>query len=141
MKVRINSIASGKGSTSIAPIQKRTSDGTRFAFLVSLVDVTNSVPVDTRFDTVASDGVKYQNFSGAYELWFTADENSAVLAKFNEAKASGQVMFFEFTCASATKSAPYLSEKGVTYQSIILNADRFAKRAVSLGAAPTIEGL
>lgn len=141
MKVRINSIASGKGSTSQAPIQKHSADGSRFAFLVSIADATNTVPVDLRFDTVASDGVKLENFSGAYELWFTADENSAVLAKFNGAKASGQVMLFEFTCSSVSKSVPYLSEKGVTYQSIILNADRFAKRAVSVIAAPTIEGL
>jgi hypothetical protein len=141
MKVRINSIASGKGSTAQAPIQKRSADGSRFAFLVSIADATNDVPVDIRFDSVASDGVKYQNFSGAYELWFTAEENASVLAKFNGAKASGQVMLFEFTCSSVSKSVPYLSEKGVTYQSVILNADRFAKRAVSLMAAPTIEGL
>lgn len=141
MKVRINAIASGKGSTSQALIQKRSIDGTRFAFLVSIADATNTVPVDLRFDTVASDGVKYENFSGAYELWFTADENPAVLAKFNGAKASGQVMLFEFTCSSVNKSAPHLSEKGVTYQSIILNPDRFAKRAVSVVALPPIEGL
>jgi len=141
MKVRINSMASGKGSTAQAPIQKHSADGARFAFLVSIADATNTVPVDLRFDTIASDGVKLENFSGAYELWFTADENPAVLAKFNGAKASGQVMLFEFTCSSVSKSVPYLSEKGVTYQSIILNADRFKKRAVSVIATPTIEGL
>jgi len=141
MKVRINSMASGKGSTATAPVQKHSADGSRFAFLVSIADAANTVPVDLRFDSVASDGVKIGNFSGAYELWFTAEENAAVLAKFNGAKATGQVMFFEFTCSSVSKSVPYLSEKGVTYQSIILNADRFAKRAVTLGAAPTIEGL
>ena len=141
MKVRINAIASGKGSTPQSPIQKHSVDGAMFAFLVSIADPSNTVPVDLRFDTVASDGVKLENFSGAYELWFTADENSAVLAKFNGAKASGQVMLFEFTCSSVSKSVPYLSEKGVTYQTITLNPDRFAKRAVSLVDVPAIEGL
>lgn len=139
MKVRINSIASAKGHTATAPVQKRSADGSRFAFLVSIADATNSVPVDLRFDSVASDGVKIGNFSGAYELWFSAEENVEVLARFNAAKASGQVMFFEFTCSSVSKSVPYLSEKGVTYQSIILNADRFADRVASMAPAPSIK--
>lgn len=139
MKVRINSIASAKGHTATAPVQKRSADGSRFAFLVSIADATNSVPVDLRFDSVASDGVKIGSFSGAYELWFSAEENVEVLARFNAAKASGQVMFFEFTCSSVSKSVPYLSEKGVTYQSIILNADRFADRVASMAPAPSIK--
>ena len=141
MKVRINSIASGKGSTPQSPIQKHSVDGARFAFLVSIADPTNTVPVDLRFDSVASDGVKIGNFSGAYELWFNADENSAVLTKFNAAKTAGKLLVFEFTCSSVSKSVPYPSEKGVTYQTITLNPDRFAKRAVSLVDVPAIEGL
>lgn len=139
MKVRINALASGKGSTAQAPVQKRSADGQRFAFLVSIVDASNTVPVDLRFDTVASDGVKVGNFSGAYELWFSAEENVEIVSRFNAAKASNQVVFYEFTCLSVDKSVPYLSEKGVTYQTIILNADKFAERICGLAPVPAIK--
>lgn len=139
MKVRINAFASAKGSTSQAPVQKRSADGQRFAFLVSIVDASNTVPVDLRFDTVASDGVKVGNFSGAYELWFSAEENVEIVSRFNAAKASNQVVFYEFTCLSVDKSVPYLSEKGVTYQTIILNADKFAERICGLAPVPAIK--
>jgi hypothetical protein len=139
MKVRINALASGKGSTTQVPVQKRSADGQRFAFLVSIVDASNTVPVDLRFDTVASDGVKIGNFSGAYELWFSAEENVEIISRFNTAKASNQVVFYEFTCLSVDKSVPYLSEKGVTYQSIILNADKFAERICGLAPVPAIK--
>lgn len=139
MKVRINALASGKGSTATAPVQKRSADGQRFAFLVSIVDASNSVPVELRFDTVASDGVKIGNFSGAYELWFSAEENVEIVSRFNAAKASNQVVFYEFTCLSVDRSVPYLSEKGVTYQTIILNADKFAERICGLAPVPAIK--
>ena len=139
MKVRINALASGKGSTPQAIVQKRSADGQRFAFLVSIVDASNTVPVDLRFDTVASDGVKIGNFSGAYELWFSAEENVEIVSRFNTGKASNQVVFYEFTCLSVDKSVPYLSEKGVTYQTIILNADKFAERICGLAPVPAIK--
>jgi hypothetical protein len=140
MKVRINALARGATSTPTNYVQKKSADGTRFAFLCSILDAANDVAVDTRFDSVQADGVKIGNFKGTFEIWFDQSLNQKIVDKFSAAKAASQVLIFEFTCASTSKGDTYLKDS-VTSQTIILNADAFARRAFSVIDAPAVEGL
>ena len=140
MKVRINALARGATSTPTNYVQKKSGDGTRFAFLCSILDPNNDVEVNTRFDSVQADGVKIGNFKGTYEIWFDQSLNQKIVDKFNGAKAASQVLLFEFTCSSASHGDLFLKE-GLTTQTIILNADAFGRRAFSVIDAPAVEGL
>lgn len=139
MKVRINSIAYQSKAT--GALQKHNPENTYFSFLVSVVDPSNATPVDLRFDRVAADGVKIGNFKETFTIDFSAQENQKVIDKLNLAKASGQILVYEFTCSGTSKGAPFLKENGETTQTIALWQDRFADRSISVAPAPAIKGL
>lgn len=143
MKVSINSIAYAGKDKQVAgqpPVQKSDlKTGTRFAFLVSMLDATNATPVDIAFDDKDSAGKPIPNFTRTFELWFETAERDAILAALNAAKAEGMSLHYTFTCSSTSKmGAPYANAKGELSQTIILNQNASEPRHAQKVAKPAI---
>jgi len=120
---------------------------TRQAFLVSVLDASGVNPALLAFDTVDENGVAIPSgaFRGAYEMWFDIEQAQKVVAKL-ASLTSEQVLFFEFTPNFGPTSRGKLAggsgvNEGIVYQTITIGADRFQRRAFSVGSAPAIEGL
>jgi hypothetical protein len=153
MKIRFNSQSFGKDIVGGVRQQKRgvnpRTGAISFAFLVSVVDTAGVDPALFTFGNTLPSGqvVPDDKLRRGFEIWFSAEETPKINAKFDKVKASNGVLFFEFTPASGGNGVRVadivqgIADPSLYYQTITLNADRYAPRIFSEGEAPAIQGL
>jgi hypothetical protein len=152
MKIRFNSQSFGKDIVGGVRQQKRgvnpRTGAISFAFLVSVVDTAGVDPALFTFGNSLPSGqvVPDDKLRRAFEIWFSAEETPKINAKFDKVKASNGVLFFEFTpsASNGVRVADIvqgIADPSLYYQTITLNADRYAPRIFSEGEAPAIQGL
>ena len=156
MKVRFNSQSFGKDTTKDASgntirLQKKGVSKTgqvSYAFLVSVIDTAGIDPALLQFTNTTPSGlvVAEAQVRRAFEIWFSAEETAKINAKFASTQASKSLLFFEFTPSAAngirvSDIVQGIADPSLYYQTITLNADRYAPRIFSEGEAPSIQGL
>ena len=132
MKVRIDSISPNKDEDAgHLGAQKSSSDRSRFAFLVTMIDRSNGTKVDTHFDEAHWGGSKSPVF-GTYEMWFTAEESTKLIDRLEQSKLRNLEVIFEFTCTTTSFSVLTIDyDNDIARQQCIINADRFAPMSIT----------
>jgi ssDNA-binding Zn-finger/Zn-ribbon topoisomerase 1 len=143
MRVRIDEIAKGKSSSTGQPIQKGSKDGRRLAFKVTVLDRSNSSPINLDFGgATSSDG---KGISGSYELWFNTQVAEKIRADLENARKEGLSLVMDFECETVFKSEVYYStsqnaESKRAFQTIILKPDTHYRRVFSTIAGESRNG-